>query len=61
MQLCNAVFFPSTTDLHGVITTNLNKTLKVPDNLEAGQSQGLFILPPGSIDIKNGKSDKQNK
>ena len=51
-------FLHSITELHGVIITNISKTLNVPDPLEAGQSQGFFSLPHGSIDIKNGKSDK---
>ncbi|RMX55158.1 hypothetical protein pdam_00018940 [Pocillopora damicornis] len=40
-------------EFHGVIATSVNKTLKVPSTSEAGQSQILFVLPPGSIDLKN--------
>lgn len=48
-------FLSSSTEFHCVIATSVNKTLKVPSTSEAGQSQILFVLPPGSIDLKNGK------
>ncbi|PFX23423.1 putative G-protein coupled receptor 133 [Stylophora pistillata] len=46
-------FFSRIIELHGVIATSVNKTLKVPSTAGAGQSHGLLVLPPGSIDIKN--------
>ncbi|KAJ7331102.1 hypothetical protein OS493_020803 [Desmophyllum pertusum] len=48
-------YFNKFIELHGVIITNISKTLNVPDPLEASQSQGFFSLPHGSIDIKNGR------
>ena len=43
------------TELHVVVTTDFNKTIVVPDPKAARQSKGLISLPPGSIDIKQGK------
>ncbi|KAL9976358.1 hypothetical protein ACROYT_G013652 [Oculina patagonica] len=48
-------FFHDFIELHGVITSNANTTLKVPDPLVADQSQGILSLSSGSIDIKKGR------
>jgi len=41
-------------ELHGIITTNANDSLMVPDPLEEKESQGTFSLQRGSIDIGRG-------
>ncbi|XP_020610903.1 adhesion G protein-coupled receptor L3-like isoform X2 [Orbicella faveolata] len=42
-------------ELHGIITTNANDSLMVPDPLEEKESQGTFSLQRGSIDIGRGR------
>lgn len=39
------------------MTANANDTLKIPDPLKEEQSQGIFSLSRGSIDISKGEGD----